>query len=58
MSIIFVSQALGFAGAAFVVNSLALRVGRAKTLVVAEALIIAGYVCLVTTPPFPVVIVG
>lgn len=58
MSIIFVSQALGFVGAALIVNALALRFGRAKTLMVAEGLLVAGYICLVTTPPFPIVVIG
>ncbi|TAQ89238.1 hypothetical protein B7494_g2446 [Chlorociboria aeruginascens] len=58
VSMIFVANAFGFISAAFFTNALVLRLGRAKTLVIALGLWLAGYVCIVASPPFPVVVVG
>ncbi|MCJ1369073.1 hypothetical protein MMC20_000281 [Loxospora ochrophaea] len=58
VSLIFVSNALGFIGAAPLVHILQARLGRAKTLVLAEALLILAYIMLACRPPFPVVVVS
>jgi hypothetical protein len=55
VSIIFVCNALGFVAAAFFISVLSSRIGRAKCLMISEALLILGYTAIVTTPPFPVV---
>ncbi|KAJ4410831.1 hypothetical protein N0V91_001759 [Didymella pomorum] len=58
MSLIFVGNAVGFIAAAPFVNWALARFGRAKTLIYADMFLIAGFVMLVCTPPFPVVIVA
>ena len=58
MSLIFVTNAVGFILAAFFVDALRSRLGRAKTLMIAQTLMTLGYVMIVATPPFPVVIVS
>lgn len=55
VSIIFLCNALGFLAAAVFVSSLSKSLGRAKALVISEALLIVGYTIIVTTPPFGVV---
>ncbi|CZR56895.1 related to MFS efflux transporter [Phialocephala subalpina] len=55
VSIIFVCNALGFVAAAFFINALAKRIGRAKCLMISEILLMLGYAAIVTTPPFGVV---
>lgn len=56
VSLIFVSNAVGFILAAFLTESVLQRLGRAKSLMAAEAAIIAGYVIIACTPPFPAVV--
>ncbi|MCJ1378499.1 hypothetical protein MMC17_001598 [Xylographa soralifera] len=58
VSMIFVANAIGFIAAALYTTTLQARFGRAKVLVMAELLMIAGYVMIVCTPPFPVVIIA
>jgi fucose permease len=58
VSLIFVTQALGFIVAAFFTDAILNRLGRAKALMLSESLIIVGYVMIVCTPPFPVVVVA
>lgn len=55
VAIIFVCNALGFIAAAFFINTLSSKLGRAKTLVIGQSLLMLGYACIVTTPPFPAV---
>ncbi|KUJ21658.1 MFS general substrate transporter [Mollisia scopiformis] len=55
VSIIFVCNALGFIAAAFFISTLSTRIGRAKSLMISEALLMIGYTAIVTTPPFGVV---
>jgi len=57
LSVIFIANALGFILAAFVVDALRGHLGRARTLVFAQMFLICGYVAIVCTPPFPVVVV-
>ena len=58
MSLIFVGNAVGFIAAAPFVNWALARFGRARTLMYADAVLIAGFVMLVCTPPFGVVVVA
>ncbi|KAI9774296.1 MAG: hypothetical protein M1840_004190 [Geoglossum simile] len=56
VSLIFVSNALGFLIAAPFTEALQVRLGRAKTLMISEALMLAGYLAILFTPPYPVVV--
>ncbi|KAK8212049.1 major facilitator superfamily domain-containing protein [Phyllosticta capitalensis] len=56
ISLIFISNAAGFIAAAFVTNIIHERYGRARSLVLAEIFMMAGYIMLVVTPPFWVVV--
>ncbi|MCJ1291201.1 hypothetical protein MMC34_002744 [Xylographa carneopallida] len=58
VSMIFVANAVGFIAAALYTTTLQARFGRAKVLVFAELLMIAGYSMIVCTPPFPVVVIA
>ena len=58
VSLIFVTNAVGFIAAAPVNQLLQARLGRAKTLVLAESIMAAAYIMLVCRPPFPVVVVS
>ncbi|KAI9821840.1 MAG: hypothetical protein M1827_002422 [Pycnora praestabilis] len=58
VSLIFVSNALGFFGAAPLTDALQARLGRAKTLMLSLALMILGYVIILCTPPFPLVVIS
>lgn len=58
MSLVFVGNAAGFIAAAFFTNTILGKLGRAKTLVVAEAIQFSAYIVLVCTPPYPLVIVS
>ncbi|KKY26814.1 putative mfs efflux [Diplodia seriata] len=52
VSLIFVANAAGFVAAAFCTDGLLLaRLGRARTLVVSELIMLAGYIVIVCTPP-------
>lgn len=55
VSLIFVTNAVGWLSAAPLTQALLGRIGRAKMLALAQSLMVAGYVILVCTPPFPVV---
>ncbi len=58
MSLIFVSSALGYIIAAFMVDAIRIKIGRAKTLMLAQALMCTTYIMVVCTPPFPVVVLA
>lgn len=58
MSLVFVGNAAGFILAAFFTNTTLDRLGRAKTLILAELIMLAAYIMLVVTPPYPVVVVA
>ncbi|KAI9826092.1 MAG: hypothetical protein M1832_000541 [Thelocarpon impressellum] len=58
VSLIFVSNALGFISAACFTDALAQRLGRAKALMIAMAAMFAGYFVIVFTPPFPAVVLS
>jgi MFS family permease len=57
-SLIFVTNAIGFISAAFLVDALRVRIGRARTLMIATGLQIIGNIVMVCTPPFPVIVVS
>lgn len=58
VSLIWIASAVGFIAAAGVVDALRERVGRARTLMISEAIMTAGYVMTACTPPFGVVVVA
>jgi fucose permease len=58
VSLIFVTNAVGFILAAFIVDPLRSRLGRAKTLMIAQALMACGYIPIVCTSPFPAIIIS
>lgn len=58
VSLIFISQALGFIVAAPLVDTLRLTFGRSRALMLSLGLMILGYLPLVCLAPFPSVVVG
>jgi fucose permease len=58
MSLVFVGNAAGFIAAAFFTTAILGKIGRAKTLIVAQLIIVSAYVILVCSPPYPLVIVS
>lgn len=58
VSLIFVTNAVGFISATPIAQLLQTRLGRAKTLVLAQSFIAIGYVMILCKPPFPVVVVA
>lgn len=56
VSLIFVTTAVGFILAAFFIDALRARVGRSRSMIIANATIITGYVVIICTPPFPLVV--
>jgi fucose permease len=47
---------VGFVSAAFIVEALRARFGRSRTLMLANGFLVCGYIPIVCTPPFPVVV--
>ncbi|GAB7325841.1 hypothetical protein MBLNU13_g09916t1 [Cladosporium sp. NU13] len=58
VSMIFVANAAGFILAAPTSNAIASALGRAKTLMLSEIIMLIGYVMIVCTPPYPAVVVA
>jgi fucose permease len=58
ISLVFVGNAAGFIVAAFFTHTILDRLGRAKTLILSELIILSAYIMLVVTPPYPVVVVA
>jgi fucose permease len=56
MSLVFVGTAIGFITAAFFTDTVLGKIGRAKTLIVAELIQLSAYVILCCTPPYPLVV--
>ena len=54
VSLIFISNAVGFIAAAFFVYAWDHKLGRARVLMVCDALCIVAYVIMAVAPPFPV----
>ena len=58
VSLIFITNALGFIAAAPSSHWLQAKLGRARMLALALGMMIAGYIMIVCTPPFPVVVIA
>ncbi|KAF2993191.1 hypothetical protein E8E14_000584 [Neopestalotiopsis sp. 37M] len=58
VSLIFISNAVGYIIAAPFVTALQTRLGRAKALALCDLLIVAGFIPLVVAAPFPAVVAG
>lgn len=58
VSLIWITNAVGFILAAFFTDLIWQKLGRAKTLMLAEAFMISAYVIIACSPPFPVVVVA
>lgn len=58
VSLIFITNAIGFIATAFFTDLTREKLGRAKSCMLSEVLMIAGYLMIICTPPFPVVVVA
>lgn len=58
VSLIFVTNAIGFISAAFVVEVLRGKFGRARTFIIGQTLLAIGFILMVCTPPYPVVVLA
>lgn len=58
VSLIFITNAVGFISAAPSTPPLVARFGRARTLIISQLSMMIGYIMLVCTPPFPVVVLS
>ena len=58
VSLIFVTNAVGFLSAAPLAAIIQSRLGRARTLVLAQTIMTAAYIMLASKPPFPVVVLA
>lgn len=58
VSLIFVTNAVGFILAAFFTDVVDSRLGRAKTLMCAEVTVLIGFIMIICTPPFAVVVIA
>ena len=58
VSLIFISNAVGFISAAPFTEILRSKLGRARMLAICQTLMAIAYVMMVCSPPFPVVVIG
>ncbi|KAL2836983.1 MFS efflux transporter [Aspergillus pseudoustus] len=58
VSLIFVTNAIGFIAAAPLTDLVEQRLGRGRAYILAEALMGAGYVIIICTPPYPLVVLS
>jgi fucose permease len=58
VSLTFVANAVGFLVATPTSNALTSTLGRSKCLMLSKVMMLVGYVIIVCTPPFPVVVVA
>lgn len=58
VSLIFITNAVGFILAAFFVHALDKRLGRAKTLMMTDLANMAAYLLMAFAPPFPAFVMG
>ncbi|KXL43946.1 hypothetical protein M433DRAFT_61575 [Acidomyces richmondensis BFW] len=58
VSLIWISNAVGFLLAAFCSSAIVGRLGQAKTLMISEACMTAGYIFMASSPPFPAAVVA
>jgi fucose permease len=58
VSLIFITNAIGFITAAFFTDLTLEKLGRAKSCMLSETMLIAGYIIIACTPPFPIVVLA
>ncbi|EXJ55495.1 hypothetical protein A1O7_08422 [Cladophialophora yegresii CBS 114405] len=58
VSLIFITNALGFISVTPFIQRVEARLGRSRCYLVATAMMSAGYIAIVCTPPFPVVVLS
>lgn len=58
VSLIFITNAIGFILAAFFVHVLDNKLGRAKTLMLTDIANMGAYILMGFAPPFPVFVIG
>ncbi|KAJ9613215.1 hypothetical protein H2200_003157 [Cladophialophora chaetospira] len=58
VSLIFVTNALGFISVTPVIQLIEARIGRSRSYLIAMALMCVGYIAIVCTPPFPVIVLS
>ncbi|EHY59330.1 hypothetical protein HRR83_001397 [Exophiala dermatitidis] len=58
VSLIFVTNAVGFISMAPVSQMIEARLGRARSLMISMTLLSIGYLAIICTPPFPVIVVA
>jgi fucose permease len=58
VSLVFVGNAIGFVTAAFFTDTILGKLGRAKTLIAAELVLLSAYAMIVATPPYAVVVIS
>lgn len=58
VSLIWISNAAGFILSAFFTDAILGALGRAKSLMLSELIMIVGYIIIACSPPFPVVVVA
>ncbi|KAJ0417241.1 MFS efflux transporter [Aspergillus carlsbadensis] len=58
VSLIFVTNAVGFIAAAPLTDLVEQRLGRGRAYILAEALMGAGYVIIICTPPYPLIVLS
>ena len=58
VSLIFIGNAFGFIAGALFLDDMRHRLGRAKALVLSQTVMLAGYIPIVCTAPFPAVVVS
>jgi Na+/melibiose symporter-like transporter len=56
--LIFIANAVGFILAAFFVHAIDKKLGRARTVMACDVVLLVGYIIVVVTPPFPVLVVS
>jgi predicted MFS family arabinose efflux permease len=55
VAVMFLCSAAGYIVTAFLISISIEKLGRAKTLIIAEVLLLLGYFSIVLTPPFPAI---
>lgn len=58
VSLIFVGQAIGFIAGAGIIDPLRERLGRGRALALAQIIMVAGYVIISCTAPFPAIVIA
>lgn len=58
VSLIFITNAIGFITAAFFTDFTLEKLGRSRACMCSEAMLIVAYAIIACTPPFPVVVIA